>query len=490
MKRIGSIVVVVVLLLGAAIFYSKSKGNDGPTKVTDGTDVEVVSPDREDKDGDGDARPVTRGRIDGTLAMDAAISHGWLSSGSTSDMYVSIDVTAREYDGAVRPPLNLALVIDRSGSMGDEKIYNAKNAARRLVRMLGARDRLAIISYGSDVSTEYASRPVTAENRAQMIAAIERIEVNGGTNLSGGYQRGLGEVLRWKSDDSVNRVLLMSDGNANVGITSIDELEKLSRDGLHKSVTLTSMGVGLDYNEDLMTRMANEGAGNYYFIDKPTSTAQIFAKEMEGLTNVVARNASLTITMADGVDMVELYGLPHERRGNKILVSMSEFFSEQNKSLFIKFIKMRVPAGSEGARPIVDIDLSYEDITSDKQAHGAVALRSVVTGEADKLAEVDQEVISRFQQIEIANSMQDAMELYGKGQQKEAARRIARQRTRTRKLRRKYKIDDTKFDRVDREMQSAEDGIRSAEPSSTSGRRMIKKNKSRSNAIIMDSVKF
>lgn len=334
MKKFASIAAVVGLLLAAAIYYSNVKKTPNiPTPTPDEPVVDTTNPKTPPKTGDA---PKTTAVSQGTLTLKSAVSHGYLSKGNANDVYATVDITAMKHKGQNRPPLNISLVIDRSGSMAGAKIEHAKTAARRLVNILNSTDRLSIISYGSDVTVDFGSRLVTSEHRTQMLRAIDGISVSGGTNLSGGYERGLSEVYRWKNGKSINRVILMSDGNANIGTTHTPELERMARKGLSSGVSLTSVGVGLDYNEDLMTRMSNQGSGNYYFIDNYKTISSVFERELKGLKSTVARNTAVVLTLAPGVKLQNLYGFPFRQNGQQIMLSLSEFYSLQSKNILMK----------------------------------------------------------------------------------------------------------------------------------------------------------
>ena len=482
MKKFASIAAVVILLLAAAIYYgSLNKKTQIPTP--DPHPV-VTAPVKSGED-----TPATAATIDGTLQLTAATSHGYLVKDSIADIYSTIDINAIKYEGDNRPPLNVSIVIDRSGSMEGDKIVHAKAAARRLVDLLSDGDRVSVVSYGSDVTVDFSSRPVSVQNRDMMMRAINDIQVSGGTNLSGGYERGLAEVRRWKTPQSINRVILMSDGNANIGVTYLPELERMSRDGLNTGVSMTSIGVGLDYNEDLMTRMANEGAGNYHFVDTGDSIAQVFESELKGLASTIARNTALVMKLAPGVSVDALYGFPFRQVNDSVMISLAEFRSEQTKNVLMK---LKVPADVDGKRAIMDISLTYTDlVNNDKLQHQTVALHSVSTTDVTKAEKsVNASVIARVQQIEVASSMQQAMQHYQQGDASAAAKVLEGQQRRMRQARTKYKLEDKSFDRVDAELSSMNQAVKSTSSRSDSGRKMIKAKKARSNYIMFDTNSF
>ena len=234
---------------------------------------------------------------------------------------------------------------------------------------------------------------MNASNRQLLINSINKIQIGGGTNLSGGFKRGFNEISRWKNADAVNRVILMSDGHANIGMTSQPELVDLSKNALTTQVSVTTMGVGLDYNEDLMTKMANEGAGNYYFVDQSNQIVSYFEKELKGLASTVARNTSVVLTLEEGVELAELYGFAHQKSGNKVYISLAEFFSGQEKNVLMK---LKADPGAVGEKPIYSVEMNYDDVVQDKPDHKKLALKSVTTTnqeEVDRGTNVESSVV-------------------------------------------------------------------------------------------------
>jgi Ca-activated chloride channel family protein len=480
MKQLATIGAVVVLLLAAALFLGTRK-QDTPDPI--GTTV-VTVPTQTDP-----SQPNTNANLPGTLTLKAAISNGQVLSGGTSDMYASIDIQALKYEGAKRPPLNVAIVLDRSGSMAGDKFEQLQASARRLIDVLTDEDRLALISYGSDVSIDFASAQMNPQNRARLMRAIDSMAVGGGTNLSGGFQQGYSEVSRWKREDTVNRVILMSDGHANIGMTLPADLQRLASTALEGGISVSSVGFGLDYNEDLMTLMANSGAGNYYFVDEASAVATVFERELTALAATVARNTAVVIKLAPGVTVDHVFGFPARVDGNQVFISMAEFRSEEMKSILAK---LKVSAPTTGAAPVMDISLAYEDVLNNKPDLKMATLSAVVTTDAAAARTASNvDVIARVQQVEVAQTMQDAMNLYSEGKADEATRRIEETQQNMRERRKSYKFaDPSKFDRVDSELDQLKGEVQAQPASSVSGRTMVKSKKARSNAIMLDKTLF
>ncbi len=485
MKRLGTIAVIAGLLLATALFYRfrpEEEPAEPPEVTTTTPDPTPVEPEDEGP------TPITDASADGTLSIEAGISHGYLASGTSEETYAAIDIEAKEVEGGARPPLNLALVIDRSGSMTGTKMRYAKRAAQRLVDELGPHDRLSIVSYSTDVSVDISSRQATQAAKASMRASIDRLNAAGGTNISGGFTRASQQVQQNKSPETINRVVLLSDGRATVGVTNVPQLRQMARQSLQKEVSLTTMGVGLDYNEDLMSAMADEGSGNYYFIDKPDTVVSILESEFDALAETVARKASLVITLPDGIELDELYGFSHQRTRKQVLVSLAEFQSGQAKNILLK---LRPTADKAGELPIMNVDLSYQDVTDDKDKSQTLELAAVVTDDIEKTKElVNPEVISRVQQVEVANSLQAAMAAYQSGNTAQAQDQLRNQQRSLRKAREKYNLKDKSFDKADDELADTSSKMQRSAPSSAEGKRTIKSKKARGRMIMMDKASF
>ena len=222
---------------------------------------------------------------------------------------VAPDVARRDS----RAPLNLALILDRSGSMQGDKLRYVQQAACHVLDMLDERDRIAVVAYDDQVTLLAPSQPISEHTRGELKRKINELRPGGWTDLSGGWLEGCREVADRLTAEGIHRALLLTDGLANRGITDIEELTHHARELRRRGVATSTFGVGLDFNEQLLEALAEQGGGHFYYIERPDQIPDVFRRELGELLTVVAREAFLSITIPSGVAVELLGDLPHER---------------------------------------------------------------------------------------------------------------------------------------------------------------------------------
>ncbi|NLV71971.1 MAG: VWA domain-containing protein [Actinobacteria bacterium] len=236
------------------------------------------------------------------VKVQARLSHPVVHASGPTEVFLRVDVTGLGETGK-RPPLDLAVVLDRSGSMQGEKLRYAKKAVDTLIDRLLPADHMALVAYDDVVDTVFARRKVDDALVMKTKAAL--IETGGCTNLSGGLVEGLQQLGQDKGE--LRRVFLLSDGLANQGVTDPDALADLVQQGVKKGGGVSTFGVGVDFNEELLRTLADVGGGNYYYIASPDDIPGIFMEELGELGDVVAQNVLLDF-VPQGVEILGVLG--------------------------------------------------------------------------------------------------------------------------------------------------------------------------------------
>jgi Ca-activated chloride channel family protein len=272
------------------------------------------------------------------LQLQAAFDNITIYSEQPAPHYLEILVTASTETDTMRKrlPLNLALVIDTSGSMRDEnKLNSVKQAAIALVNRLRPEDRLAIISYDTQAKVVLPSSPVQVNQEARWL--IQSLRADGGTNLGAGLIEGYHQLREFAGLRTISRVLLLSDGKANVGITSSAELSHMVLQEADAGISLSTFGVGLDFNEDLMAALSESGRGMYYFIDRPESMEAILAKEFNSVEQLVAADIKATITLTPDFLIEQVFANTFEVNGNTVSVRFGDLAAGERRRMQIRF---------------------------------------------------------------------------------------------------------------------------------------------------------
>jgi Ca-activated chloride channel family protein len=229
-------------------------------------------------------------------------------SGAHRHLWVRIEVP-RISSPAPRPPLDVALVLDRSGSMSGPKLTLAKQAATQAVNLLRENDRCALVTYDDEVIKAVRCKPVDATQRASLSRALATLEARNTTNLFGGWLAGAEEISE-AEEGRVRRVLILTDGLANVGITQPAEILRHVRELSLRGVGTSAFGVGLDFDEILVSGMAEAGNGHFYYVERPEQIPDYLSSELGELLSLAARSATLGVVVSRAARIHNLNDLP------------------------------------------------------------------------------------------------------------------------------------------------------------------------------------
>jgi Ca-activated chloride channel family protein len=276
-----------------------------------------------------------------------------IRAAARSVRHVVVTVVAPVADRtAVRPPLDVAFVLDRSGSMHGEKIVLARDAILQGIAMLSPTDRFAVVAYDDEVDLVMEMSPAGPEARELAEARVREIDARGMTNLSGGWVAGCRELAERAENSRTARCLLMSDGRANEGITNTTQLELHARELQRRGVVTSTFGVGRDFDERLMSGLARAGGGNGYFIEHARQIGDLLTSELAESIEVVARRAQLSVVASAGVAVEVLSDFDAARNGDETVVALGNLVSGQSLSVVLS---VTFPTGTEGETAAITI---------------------------------------------------------------------------------------------------------------------------------------
>ncbi len=248
-------------------------------------------------------------------------------------------------DGRERPAATLAFVLDRSGSMAGRKIELAREAVRQAIERLGARDRFSLVVYDDQIDVVMPTTLATPEARREALERLRRIDARGSTDLGSGWLRGAEQVAENLDRDGVNRVLLLTDGLANVGMTDPDELIHHAGQLRERGIATSTFGLGNDFNEALLQGMASAGGGSFRYIERAEQIPDHLAGEVGEALEVTARDVVLEVTTPDGLRIDSLTPRPLDARGNRTMVQLGDLVADQ---LVRVILRIRFPMGESG----------------------------------------------------------------------------------------------------------------------------------------------
>jgi Mg-chelatase subunit ChlD len=272
--------------------------------------------------------------------------------------------TALANDRQQLPPLNLALVIDKSGSMAEaNKMSRVKEALLTLVSQLREDDVLSIVVFDSQAQVLLPARRLG--DREAVKQAIRGIEPGDWTNIHAGLMLGYGEALKSYRKDATNRVILLTDGIANRGVT---DPQRIAQDSLafnEKGIDLSTIGVGLDLNKDLLDQLAKKGRGLFHFVADAQDIEKVFVNEVQSLVSPVASEPNLEIEYDSGLELAQLYGYEPQMRKNGVTLKLANMNLGLTQVVLLRFKLARRTAAN--SRLPVNVRFTYYDMEQKKQ---------------------------------------------------------------------------------------------------------------------------
>ncbi|HSA60210.1 MAG TPA: VWA domain-containing protein [bacterium] len=309
----------------------------------------------------------TQGAAGGHVKVRSNLSQTKVVQGSDGLVYLEVDLEAPEASdlSRARRPTDFVIVLDRSGSMADyRKMEFAQKAIGSLINQLKTGDRFALVDFDSVVETPIPLTEVSESAKDRFRGEVLRITPRDGTNLGGGLIAGIDAIQSAGrrtghpegTASRAQRMILLSDGLANEGITDTAELGRIAARAVSGEFALSTIGVGLDFNEDLMASIADHGTGNYTFLEDLSSLDKVLAQEFYGASRIYASQIKVKLDLSSGIEAVEASGYPIEKEAGVAVIRPGHLYAGQKKTLFVT---LKLPTDALYTKPLGSATVSY-----------------------------------------------------------------------------------------------------------------------------------
>ncbi|MDX1346049.1 MAG: VWA domain-containing protein [Sedimenticolaceae bacterium] len=352
------------------------------------------------------------------IALSAELGTPVVEAGRTHKTFLKISLTGFELSGIEeRTPANVALVLDESGSMTGEKLEEAKEAALLAVDLLNEDDILSIISYDSHVKVLVPATRVA--DKSDIRRAIRAMKAGGQTALFAGVSKGAKEIRKFIDKERVNRIILLSDGQANVGPSTVTELGELGKSLGKEGISVTTIGLGAGYNEDLMANLAGYSDGNHAFVEDPEDLVKIFNYEFGDVLSVVAQDLLIRIEFEDGIRPLRILGRNGDIIGREVTTRMNQLYSDQQKYILLE---VEVPEGAaDQTRELASVTVSYQNMANRQQENVRDKVSVSYSSSSDEVARSRNREVVTSATKQVANEMsKQALKLRDEGKREEA----------------------------------------------------------------------
>lgn len=363
-----------------------------------------------------------------TIVMDGRLGHAKLASSRTAETFLHLDLraAAEELPGT-SAPLDLAIVLDRSKSMEGRRMENAMTAARGMIGRLRPGDTVSVIAYNTTSEVLVPPTTIDERTRTDVMLGLRSIEARGNTCISCGLEDAM--AIMGRREGAVKKILLLSDGEANAGIRDREGFFALAERARGMDTAVSSIGVDVDYNEQLLLAVAQGSNGRHHFVDSPSALPRIFDDELRSLLETVASGAEVEIALQPGVQMVEVFDRTFERNGNRIRVPLGAFARGDSKSVLVR---LRVERAEAGDRPIADVRLRYRDLVEQGEGSCDGELVAIVTDDPREVSPLDPLVEARLARAETVAALATANAQFARGDVLSARRTLQENRSRIR----------------------------------------------------------
>ncbi len=389
------------------------------------TAIAVTTPDDPTQPGGGaiDKSHFAAGQ---TVRLDARLGHATMAKGANGETYLFASVAGADAAKAA-PPLNLAIVVDKSGSMKGERIARAIDAGVGIVERMRDGDTITVVDFDTTAELIVAPTRLTGSNRASVETAIRGIRLGGDTCISCGLETAAAQLRSVPiAGDHVTRMILLSDGATNHGVTDMGGLRAIAGRMRDRDCSITTIGVDVDFDEKVMAALATESNGRHYFVANASGLPAIFAQEFDSLVASVAQDTDVIVDLAPGVEVDQVFDRTFRREngpsGVRVVIPFGVLAAKQEKTALVK---LRVPTDHDGVTPVAKVAVAYRDLLARADRRDEGELQLFVKSDGTAQSDLDPFVGARVERSRTAQTLTRANDLFKDGKFEEAEQTLA-----------------------------------------------------------------
>jgi Ca-activated chloride channel homolog len=363
--------------------------------------------------------------MDQQIKVSMALSQRFIRPDDVQTVYMMVQLAQPVIElGDRRMPLNVSFVLDRSGSMAGDKLAYTKKAVNFALGNLNAADMASVVVF--DDRVDVLLPPENVVHKDAMTQKVSALWTGGCTNLSGGLLKGSALVRENLAEGFVNRVIMLTDGLANRGVTYPSRITEMVREIAVSRISVSTLGVGEDFQEDLLVDMAEAGSGNFYFIESADKIPEIFQQELQGLLSVTAQNMALAFRPANGVVVSGVMGY-QPSWGEEVSIALPDMYSGEVKTLLFE---LQVATGAAGPMDLGCLSLRYDNVAGKLSTVSYTIDISADVTDDEKLIEsgFSMDVVKEVEIFRTAEVKEQAIKMADNGEFTEAAQLIQRQK--------------------------------------------------------------
>ncbi|MBX3182476.1 MAG: VWA domain-containing protein [Polyangiaceae bacterium] len=366
---------------------------------------------------------------EGTLEVSARLGHPVMAAERMGETYLMVRMEAApDFGTGARPALNLAIVIDRSGSMRGKRLTNALAAARTAIEGLRTGDVVSVITYDVDAKTLVAPVAIDEASRSRALAALRQVTPGGNTCISCALDAAEQALTSGSSmtagEGRVNRVLLLTDGEPTRGVLDVGGFERQSERLRDRGIPISTIGVDVEYNERILAAIARASNGRHYFVEDAASLPRIFEAERQALAATVAKDAQIIVSLAPGVLVSQVYDRRYQQTGSELVIPIGALSAGEERTVLVR---VETPSASAGEQRVAGVFVSYDDLVRGGRSVADGELNRALSFEEAEWSPLDSIVAARVSRSETAQVLIEANQLVASGRASDARARLGSQ---------------------------------------------------------------